>query len=240
MSDHPRLHHPVPRGTQWLPSCRICNDPVLLETSKTDEHGQAVHEQCYVLSRSRKAGFLNDGGSVPGPADRYATYRPWEATMAEDRDSPIFRQPAGLATMPLQQAKHVSWHRQPWVVDLAAVVTVLVLTCWIAYSDRHPASFLGSLEVQRSVAVDEQVRLPPAKGSFKLPALPVPVEEATTSPLFQEAGVAENEVVRIGEDVTVRYFHTPHPVPVEQYQVVHIGEDVTVRYFTPIGRHTKN
>jgi hypothetical protein len=53
-------------------------------------------------------------------------------------------------------------------------------------------------------------------------------------------GVAENEVVHIGEDVTVRYFNARHPVPVEQYQVVHIGEDVTVRYFTPIGRHTTN
>ena len=238
MSDHPRLHHPVPRGTQWLPSCRICNDPVLLETSKTDEHGQAVHEECYVLNLSLETELLNDSGSVPGPADRHATYQPFEATMGEDRDSPISRQPAVLARMLMQQAKHVSWHRQPWVVDLAAVVTVLVLTCWIAYSDRHPASFLGSLEVQSSVAVDEQVRLPPAKGSSKLAAMPVPVEEATTSPLLQEAGVAENEVVRIGEDVTVRYFRALHPVPVEHYQVVHIGEDVTVRYFTPINRHT--
>jgi hypothetical protein len=142
--------------------------------------------------------------------------------------------------MLMQRAKHASWHKQPWGVDLAAVVTVLVLTCWIAYSDRHSASFLGSLEVQRSVASDEQVPLPPAKGSSKLPVMPVPVEEARTATLLQEVGVAENEVVHIGEDVTVRYFNARHPVPVEQYQVVHIGEDVTVRYFTPIGRHTTN
>jgi hypothetical protein len=239
MSDHTRLYHPVPRGTQWLPSCRICNDPVLLETSKTDEYGQAVHEECYVLDLSLKAEFPRDGGSLPGPANRHATYQPCEATMAEDRDSPISRQPAVLATMLMQRAKHVPWHK-PWGVDLAAVVTVFVLTCWIAYSDRHPASFLGSLEVQRSVAVVEQVPLPPAKAISKLPAVPVPVEEARAATLLQEVGVAENEVVHIGEDVTVRYFSPLHPVPVEQYQVVHIGEDVTVRYFPPIGRHTTN
>jgi hypothetical protein len=240
MSDYTRLYHPVPRGTQWLPSCRICNDPVLLETSKTDEYGQAVHEECYVLDLSLKAELLIAGGSVPGSANRHAAYQPCEATMAEDRGSPISRQLAVLATMLMQRAKHVSWHKQPWGYDLAAVVTILVLTCWIAYTDRPRASLLGSSEVQRSVAVDEQVPLPPAKGSSRLPAVRVPVEEATTASLLEEVRVGEYEVVHIGEDVTVRYFHAPHPVPVEQYQVVHIGEDVTVRYFTPLGRHTTN
>jgi hypothetical protein len=160
--------------------------------------------------------------------------------MAEDRDSPISRQLAVLATVVMQRAKHVSWHKQGWGVDTAAVLTILVLTCWIAYSDRHPALLLGSSEVQRSVAVDEQVPMPPAKGSPRLPEVRVPVEEATTASLLEEVRVGENEVVHIGEDVTVRYFHAPHPVPVEQYHVVHIGEDVTVRYFTPLGRHTTN
>src|ERR1700687_3582625 len=31
------------------PVCSICNRPVKLETSKTDERGQAVHEGCYLL-----------------------------------------------------------------------------------------------------------------------------------------------------------------------------------------------
>ena len=239
MSDDTRLYHTLPRGTQWLPGCRICNDPVLLETSKTDEYGQAVHEECYVLNLSLKAD-PNNRGSVPGPTNRHATYQPCEASMAEDRDSPISRQPAVLATMLIERAQHVPWHKQAWGVDLAAVVTVLVLTCWIAYSDRHPASFLGSLEVQGSVAVDEPVPLPPARRMSKLPAVPVPVEEPRTATLLQEVGGAENEVVHIGEDVTVRYFSALHPVPVEQYQVVHIGEDVTVRYFPPIARRTTN
>lgn len=31
------------------PTCPICNEPVELETSKTDEHGRAIHEECYLL-----------------------------------------------------------------------------------------------------------------------------------------------------------------------------------------------
>ena len=29
--------------------CRICGKPVAVETSKTDEDGRAIHEDCYVL-----------------------------------------------------------------------------------------------------------------------------------------------------------------------------------------------
>ena len=32
----------------WLPQCPICKKSVTLEESKTDERGQAVHENCYV------------------------------------------------------------------------------------------------------------------------------------------------------------------------------------------------
>jgi hypothetical protein len=34
--------------------CRICTEPVLLETSNTDENGSAVHEECYVRSTISK------------------------------------------------------------------------------------------------------------------------------------------------------------------------------------------
>jgi hypothetical protein len=33
---------------QWRPECVICKESVEVEQSKTDEHGQAVHEECYV------------------------------------------------------------------------------------------------------------------------------------------------------------------------------------------------
>ena len=29
--------------------CPICNNPVAMESAKTDENGHAVHEDCYVL-----------------------------------------------------------------------------------------------------------------------------------------------------------------------------------------------
>lgn len=34
--------------------CCICAQPVSLETSKTDERGNAVHEECYVRKIIRK------------------------------------------------------------------------------------------------------------------------------------------------------------------------------------------
>lgn len=38
---------------EFTPTCSICNQPVLLETSKADEHGRAVHEQCYAMKVTR-------------------------------------------------------------------------------------------------------------------------------------------------------------------------------------------
>jgi len=46
-------------------NCSICNKPVDLKTTKTDDEGQAVHEECYVLqqalnSATRKPGKVHD------------------------------------------------------------------------------------------------------------------------------------------------------------------------------------
>jgi hypothetical protein len=43
----------VPKFLQFirklrLPKCIICNEPVEIETAKTDEDGKLVHEDCYV------------------------------------------------------------------------------------------------------------------------------------------------------------------------------------------------
>jgi hypothetical protein len=32
----------------YAPPCAICKHPVNLEESKTNEHGDAVHENCYI------------------------------------------------------------------------------------------------------------------------------------------------------------------------------------------------
>ena len=38
-------HHP-----KRFPIFPLCNEPVELETTKTNEDGEAVHEECYVLA----------------------------------------------------------------------------------------------------------------------------------------------------------------------------------------------
>jgi hypothetical protein len=43
------------RSKQSEFNCSICNKPVDLETSKTDDRGKAVHEQCYVLRHALKS-----------------------------------------------------------------------------------------------------------------------------------------------------------------------------------------
>ena len=34
------------RSVQFL--CVVCREPVSLEAAKTDDYGQAIHEECYV------------------------------------------------------------------------------------------------------------------------------------------------------------------------------------------------
>jgi hypothetical protein len=41
----PNPSAPLPHS----PLCPICSLPVRIESSKTDENGMAVHEECYVL-----------------------------------------------------------------------------------------------------------------------------------------------------------------------------------------------
>jgi hypothetical protein len=257
MSDYTWLYHPISSGTQRLPRCCICNDPVLLETSKTDEFGQALHEECYVLKLCRKeecyvlklwwrAEFLNEGGIYAGPRQtgtRSASLAKPRWGRTGNRQYQAVRRACNIL---IHRAKHASWHKRPWTLDLAAVFTILLLSCWIAYSD-HPASSLGWFELQRSISIGQQVPPAPkgvlAKGRPELQTVPVSANDAKTATLFQRVGDAENEVLHIGEDVTVRYFTAklaPHRVPVGKYQVVHIGKDVTVRYLTPLSSQTRN
>ena len=35
-------------ASAFVPDCTICNKPVSLESARTDEDGQCVHEECYV------------------------------------------------------------------------------------------------------------------------------------------------------------------------------------------------
>lgn len=33
--------------------CRVCSQPVPVESAKTDDYGQAIHEMCYIRALSR-------------------------------------------------------------------------------------------------------------------------------------------------------------------------------------------
>ena len=58
--------------------CSICHQPVALETANTDEAGQAVHEECYLLNLGIEADpDLSTGSRIQsvnhGPDNQNAT-----------------------------------------------------------------------------------------------------------------------------------------------------------------------
>jgi hypothetical protein len=257
MPDYTSLHHPISGNPQRLPKCCICNEPVCLETSNTDEYGQALHEECYVLKLCLKkechvlklwlkADFLNHRETHARPS-QIGTRSVALAKRQWHRPESLQYQKAWLlCDMLIQRAKRVFWHPEPWKLELAAVVTCLLLTCWIAYG--HPDSFLGSFGQHRSTALQDQILEPPKATTGKSRPRPynvsVSVEEAGPANLLQQVEDAENEVVHIGGDVTVRYFTTKSiRTPSGSERGVSsrfVGEDVTIRYFTPIVRSIRN
>jgi hypothetical protein len=38
-----------------FPTCSVCNESVELETSKSDAHGKAAHEECYIVKVTGEA-----------------------------------------------------------------------------------------------------------------------------------------------------------------------------------------
>jgi hypothetical protein len=46
----------IHQHTNDQPICAICSEPVNLKTAKTDENGQAVHEECYLRKLLSKDG----------------------------------------------------------------------------------------------------------------------------------------------------------------------------------------
>jgi hypothetical protein len=224
----------IPSDTQRLPDCGICNDPVLLETTNTDENGQAVHEECYVLKVRAAAELHSDVITQRSGAGMPAS---WEWLRP--------KWPNPLVTALMQRAKLLPWNKRAWIFDLAATAAVLLLACWIAYSDRHAAA--GSFE-SRTTAIGEHVSLPLAKtmlAEYKptVQTLSIPAEEPWTVKPFRRGSFEVQEVVHIGDDVTVRYFTAKlptHRVPAGYDRVVHMGADVTVRYFPPASPSTRN
>jgi hypothetical protein len=262
MSDYPSQHHPISGNPQRLPKCCICSEPVCLETSNTDEYGQALHEECYVLKLCMKkkeewhvfkvwlnADFINNGGTQHASPSQMGTR---SVTLAKRRGDRTESFQSGkdrrVRDMLFQRAKRVFWHPEPWKLELAAVVTALLLTCWIAYGDGQRDLFLRSLGLYRSTALQDQVLAPPkattGKGRSRAHTVSASGEKAGRANLFQQFEGAENKVVHIGSDVTVRYFATKSiRIPSGSNREVSrrsVGEDVTIRDFTPTVRSIRN
>ncbi|HEY3974342.1 MAG TPA: hypothetical protein VGM18_15155 [Candidatus Sulfotelmatobacter sp.] len=54
------VSHPVSHSVLH---CAICSQPVPVETAKTDSHGRAIHEACYLFS---VAGKITSSGTLSG------------------------------------------------------------------------------------------------------------------------------------------------------------------------------
>jgi hypothetical protein len=55
------------RSTPLQFKCSICDMPLDLRTCKTDDHGQAVHEECYVLKEQLKGASKTHFGRFDVP-----------------------------------------------------------------------------------------------------------------------------------------------------------------------------
>jgi two-component sensor histidine kinase len=100
----------IPTGSQSLPACCICCSPVLLENSKTDEYGQAVHEECYVLKVCSESESLKDRAPTPASGNKLAIYQPSQSTvpMHGPRHSEV------QTTLLMQPRNGIAWHKRLW------------------------------------------------------------------------------------------------------------------------------
>ena len=129
------------------------------------------------------------------------------AVEAERGELSLFRRSAAVAAMIAQAAKRLLLRQYQW--KPAAVVIVLVMAGWIAYTHRGPASPVSTSELSRSNAIEEHVPFAPAN----------PAANRTSKP--QTAPVARQEKKKAAR-TTLRVWR----------DVDYIAEDVTVRYVT--------
>jgi len=129
------------------------------------------------------------------------------AVEAERGELSLFRRSAAVAAMIAQAANRLLLRQYQW--KPAAVVIVLVMAGWIAYTHRGPISPVSTSELSRSNAIEEHVPFAPAN----------PAANRTSKP--QTAPVARQEKKKAAR-TTLRVWR----------DVDYIAEDVTVRYVT--------
>jgi Histidine kinase/Histidine kinase-, DNA gyrase B-, and HSP90-like ATPase len=163
-------------------------------------------------------------------ATKRAIYQPCGTFMARAGKMPALTRSAWAA---LNRAKHVPLNVGRWGTALG-MAAVLIISCWIGFSDRRPPSLSEVSGLQGSNAPEQQIPFAPTK---RVMANPTSKLQAA---LGREAGERKTSSIRVryfSDDVTVRYF-TPEPtaprVSDRNSRVRSISEDVTVRYFLPI------
>jgi hypothetical protein len=178
---------------------------------------------------------LNEIGSLPAPSPRNSLSQRYGATLAAARQLLVRNQPARLANK-IQIAKDVAWHNRQWSLALAFLAIAVGLTCWIEYNGRRPVLPPESSARPAPTAIDPQARSNAAEAPPENATAALEGSVKPAMPRVQRVQAGKNEVVYIGDDVTVRYFTyppTPQRKPVVKGRVVNIGDDVTVRYFGP-------
>ena len=182
--------------------CCICDKPVALEISKTNEDGEAVHEECYVDSlmvRSQSA----YGASLRKPATEPYLEK-WCSS-------------ALVSGMPTVLATPACRRVPSWAPDVAAVA-ILMLVAWFVYGDRGAATMVG-LGLSNA-STEPQAALLPAKPKAAEPGF----KRVRVSPSETDY-IAEDVTIR-------HFMRDPETRTINVgYKQVNLGDDVTVRYF---------
>jgi hypothetical protein len=130
------------------------------------------------------------------------------AAWAGDGELSLFRRFARIGAMIAQAAKRLLLHQYRW--KPAAVVIVLVMAGWIAYTRRGPASPVSTPELPRSNAIERPVPVAPAKLAANSMSKPQTAPGATQAKKKAARSTSQRlrawrDVDYIAEDVTVRY-----------------------------------
>jgi hypothetical protein len=160
--------------------------------------------------------FPGNGGGAPESPTQDAIHQACPAVKTLASGLPGLSPQAGR-TSSSQRWKSVRLQK-PWWIITAAAVTALVIACWIAYSQRRPASSLGTTQ-QKSNAPEQDV---PSVSAKQL------AEDSTTKPQTVTEPQAASVATEQPTGARIRHQH----VRIRGNEV-DIGEDVTVRYFGP-------
>ena len=153
-----------------------------------------------------------------------AIYQPW-TFMARAGKLPVLTRSAWLA---LSRAKRIPLNVGRWETTMG-VAAVLVVACWIGFTNRRPLSPSGVSGLKGSNALEQQI-------SFAAALVREPGERKTSRTIPGQMLGRNIQVRYFSDDVTVRYF-TPQPRPQRvldrNIRVLYFSDDVTVRYFFP-------